>query len=152
VARKPENQVCGDSMISRPPLFVSRRASFQVPSREGTEDGVASDESVRRKAEHPLGHAEFGVSRTRGFDPFVAPAIEIPEVRSIGHEVERSVGRHSGWKIDSFGPPAIRTGFSMLPSLRNVPPTARPASQGMSGWFQHNQESLLPSGLMRGDA
>ncbi len=71
---------------------VEKRELPRALFGEGTKDRIVADESVRREAEHPLRYAELGLARTHGFDPSFAPAVEIPEVRPIGHEVERSVG------------------------------------------------------------
>ena len=60
-------------------------------------------------------------------------------------------GDHSGWTIDSSGPPAARLASPRVPSGAKAATCRRVASHGMSGWSHSSQASIVPSGEMRGD-
>ena len=60
-------------------------------------------------------------------------------------------GDHSGWTIDSSGPPAARLASPRVPSGAKAATCRRVASHGMSGWSHSSQASIVPSGDTRGD-
>ena len=61
-------------------------------------------------------------------------------------------GAHSGWTIDSSGPPAASIASPSVPSASNAATRSSVASQGMSGWSHSSQASRVPSGDSRGAA
>jgi len=60
-------------------------------------------------------------------------------------------GPHSGWQIDSLGPPATFRAELIAPSASSSPTQSSVPSHGMLGWFHVSQASRRPSGLSLGD-
>ena len=61
-------------------------------------------------------------------------------------------GDHSGWQIDSSGPPATRRAFDRAPASSRSASHSSVPCHGMRGWSQHSHASGVPSGDSRGAA
>ncbi len=84
-------------------------------------DRAVGQEPVRRAVEDPGRIGELGLHRRERLEPrSVDQPVQVPPAAPVADQVEVPSGDHSGWTIDSSGPPAARVASPSVPSGSNA--------------------------------